>query len=83
MDMLDLQEIILTRTVTRATVRYEIDIKAKGPLGDEKVFHYKDLNHPDLKDMQYFINLNVRRAESEHARRLIFSVSAPDVIVEK
>ena len=81
--MLELQEIILTRTVTRTTVRYELDIKAEDPLGNEKVFHYKDLNHPDLKDMQYFIDLNVRRAEAEHARRIICKVDAPDVIVEK
>lgn len=83
MEMLELQEIILTRKVTNTSVLYHLEIKALDGQGNEKVFHYDNLDHPDLKDMQYFINLNVHRAETEHARRLIFKVDAPEVIVEK
>lgn len=82
-EVLNLHEVVLTRTVTRTTVLYHLEVKGLDEQGNEKVFHYDDLNHPDLSGMQYFLQVNMRRAEKEHARRLIFRTGAADVIVEK
>lgn len=83
MKVLELQEIIFTRIATSTGVRYHLEIKGQDAQGNEKVFHYDDLRHPDLYNMRYFIDLNVHRAEIEHAKRIICKVGADDVIIEK
>lgn len=73
--MYELQKIILTREVSGSfgeKRKYQIDVMMTDEQGKEKWLHYDDPTAPALYDMRIFIQLNIRRAEEENAKRLVF-----------
>ena len=73
--MYELQKIILTREVSGTNGekrKYQIDVFMTDEQGKEKVLHYDDPTVPALHDIRIFIQLNIRRAEEENAKRLVF-----------
>jgi len=73
--MYELQKIILTREVSGSfgeKRKYQIDVMMTDEQGEEKWLHYDDPTDSALYDMRIFIQLNIRRAEEENAKRLVF-----------